>query len=67
MTKNIVFFILLALVVIFVLQNTQVVEFNFLAWTISMSKALLLLITFVLGIVVGWLARRVRPKARKKT
>jgi uncharacterized integral membrane protein len=67
MTKNIIFFILLVLVVIFVLQNTQVVEFNLLAWTISMSKALLLLITFVLGIVVGWLARRVRPKARKKT
>jgi uncharacterized integral membrane protein len=67
MTKNIVFFILLALVVIFVLQNTQVVEFNFLAWTISMSKALLLLVTFVLGIIVGWLARRVRPKAHKKT
>lgn len=67
MTKNIIFFILVVLVVIFVLQNTQVVEFNFLAWTISMSKALLLLITFVLGIVVGWLARRVRPKARKKT
>jgi uncharacterized integral membrane protein len=67
MTKNIIFFILLALVFIFVLQNTQVVEFNFLAWTISMSKALLLLVTFVLGIAVGWLARRVRPKAPKKT
>lgn len=67
MAKNIVFLILIALVVIFVLQNTQVVEFHFLAWTISMSRALLLLLTFVIGIVVGWLARKVRPKSRKTT
>jgi len=67
MTKNIVFLILVALVLIFVIQNTQVVEFHFLAWKVSMSRALLLLGTFVMGIVVGWLARRVRPKARKKT
>jgi uncharacterized integral membrane protein len=65
MTKNIVFLILVALVLIFVIQNTQVVEFHFLAWTISMSRALLLLVTFVMGIVVGWLLRRLRPKARK--
>ena len=57
MTKNIVFLILVALVLIFVIQNTQVVEFHFLAWKVSMSRALLLLGTFVMGIVVGWLAR----------
>lgn len=67
MTKTIVFIILIALVLVFVIQNTQVVEFKFLAWTVSMSRALLLFGTFAIGIVVGWLSRRVRPKSRKAT
>jgi putative membrane protein len=66
-TKTIVFIVLVALVLVFVIQNTQVVEFKFLAWTVSMSRALLLFGTFAIGIVVGWLSRKVRPKSRKAT
>jgi lipopolysaccharide assembly protein A len=66
MIKKIVSLILLALVVIFVIQNTQVIEVQFFSWKISMSRALLLLVTFVIGIVVGWLSTRLRPKERKK-
>jgi putative membrane protein len=66
-TKTIVFIVLIALVLVFVIQNTQVVEFKFLAWTVSMSRALLLFGTFAIGIVVGLLSRRVRPKSRKAT
>jgi len=66
-TKTIVFIVLVALVLVFVIQNTQVVEFKFLAWTVSMSRALLLFGTFAIGIVVGWLSGRVRPKSRKAT
>jgi putative membrane protein len=62
MTKTIVFLILIAFVIIFVMQNTQVVEFQFLAWKVSMSRALLLLGTFGIGIAVGWLSRRLRQK-----
>jgi putative membrane protein len=62
MTKTIIFLILIALVIIFVIQNTQVVEFQFLAWKVSMSRALLLLGTFGIGIAVGWLSRRLRQK-----
>jgi lipopolysaccharide assembly protein A len=67
MIKKIVSLILLALVLIFVIQNTQVIEVQFFSWKISMSRALLLLVTFVIGIVVGWLSTRLRPKERKKT
>ena len=67
MIKTIVFLILVALVIVFVIQNTQVVEFQFLAWKVSMSRALLFLGTFGIGVVVGWLSRRLRPKARKAT
>ncbi len=62
MAKTIIFFILVILVVIFVLQNTQVVEARFLAWEVSMSRSLMLLGTFLVGIIAGWLLRR--PKHR---
>ena len=65
MIKTIVFLILVALVIIFVIQNTQIVEFQLLAWKVSMSRALLFLGTFVIGIVVGWLSRRPRHKGQK--
>ena len=65
MIKTIVFCILIALVIIFVLQNTQLIEFQFLAWKVSMSRALLLFVNFFIGVIVGWLSSRLRPKARK--
>ena len=65
MIKTIVFCILVVLVLVFVLQNTQVVEFQFFYWKASMSRALLLLGNFLIGFVVGWLSSRLRPKARK--
>jgi len=62
MAKTIIFFVLIALVIVFVIQNTQVVEFRFLAWKVSMSRALMFLGTFLMGIAVGWLSRRLRQK-----
>jgi uncharacterized integral membrane protein len=67
MTRTIIFCILVALVLIFVIQNTQVVAFRFLAWKISMSRALLMLCTFIIGAIVGWLWRRPRARREKKT
>ena len=55
MIRNVIFVCLIALVLIFVVQNTQVVEFRFLAWTISMSRALMLFGTLAIGFVAGWL------------
>ena len=60
--KNIVFVILIALVVVFVIQNTQVVEVRLLAWTVSMSRALMVLVTLLIGIIAGWLVGRPRHK-----
>jgi uncharacterized integral membrane protein len=52
---TIVLFALLALVIVFVLQNTQVVDVRFFFWTVSMSRALVLLGTLVIGLFAGWL------------
>jgi uncharacterized integral membrane protein len=63
MIRNIIFICLIGLVVIFVLQNTQVVEVRFLIWTISMSRALILFATLAIGLIGGWLLTL--PKRRK--
>jgi putative membrane protein len=57
MFRNIIFIFLIGVVVIFVLQNTQVVEVRFLFWTVSMSRALMLFGTLAIGLVGGWLMK----------
>lgn len=40
---------------LFIVQNIAVVEVKFLFWSIEMSRALLMVILLVAGIVIGWL------------
>jgi len=51
---------------VFVLQNTTVVEIRFLFWTLSMSRALLIVLVLVIGMVLGWLARSLRVMRHKR-
>jgi uncharacterized integral membrane protein len=64
MIRNIIFICLIVFVLIFVVQNTQVVEFRFLKWTISISRALMLFGTLAIGFVAGWLLTS--PKSKKE-
>jgi putative membrane protein len=48
-------FLLLILVVVFTLQNTQVTDLNFIFWHFSMSRALLIFIVLGIGIAIGLL------------
>ncbi|MDX1295051.1 MAG: LapA family protein [Sulfurimonadaceae bacterium] len=42
-------------VIIFVIQNTAVVDIRFLFWKLSMSRSLMIFAVLLLGIVIGWL------------
>lgn len=56
------------LVLIFMIQNGQVVEITFLAWTVSISRALMVLIVFLIGIGIGYIVRSIgyyRKKAAR--
>lgn len=46
---------LILLIVIFTIQNTEVVSIKFLFWQLSMSRVLVLLSCFILGLVTGML------------
>lgn len=47
---------LVVLVVVFTLQNTQVVEVRWLFWKLSMSRVLLIFLLLVIGALLGWMA-----------
>ena len=50
----------LFIVVIFTLQNAEVVNVNFLFWRISVSRVILLLIVFCTGFLLGYLLHSMR-------
>lgn len=52
--KAVVGIILGGLLLIFLLQNTQVVSVQFLFWKLSMSRIILLPLVMILGFVVGF-------------
>jgi putative membrane protein len=64
--------ILALIVTIFAVQNNRPENITFLAWTIEGSLALILMITFAVGIVIGLLVstpawfRRVRQSTKLK-
>jgi putative membrane protein len=47
---------------IFVFQNAQVVEVRFLFWSAQASRALVLIGTLILGLVIGWLSSWLRQQ-----
>jgi uncharacterized integral membrane protein len=48
--------IALIAIVIFAVQNLQVVEVDFLFWSLKLSKFLIILGAYVLGMLTGWAA-----------
>jgi uncharacterized integral membrane protein len=65
-TVYLIFALLIAVVaVIFALQNTMIVTISFLAWEITGSLSLVLLITLAIGAVIGLLV--LAPSAIRNT
>jgi uncharacterized integral membrane protein len=44
---------ILLLIVVFTLQNAEVVTVNFLVWRLSVSRSLMIFMVLIAGIVVG--------------
>ena len=56
--------ILIGLVVVFIIQNVAVVEIQFLFWSVSMSRSLLIFCLLAIGVAIGWFLQG-HFKARK--
>ena len=52
--------VLLLLMGVFVLQNMEVVEVNFLMWSVEASRVIIYLSIFLLGAITGYLGKSLR-------
>jgi uncharacterized integral membrane protein len=64
--RSIVIVILIGLFILFVIQNTRIVDVQLLFWTVSMSRALILLATLFIGLIAGWLLGRIKRKTSEQ-
>ena len=53
MSKLLIALVLSILLLIIVLQNLQIVSFNFLIWSFSASLAVLIILTFVITVIIS--------------
>jgi putative membrane protein len=65
MSFKLIFGLILAgMAALFIIQNVTTMELTFLFWTLSMSRALLMILIMAVGVILGWLlhgsVRRVR-------
>jgi uncharacterized integral membrane protein len=55
---------LLLLIALFTLQNTEIVTTTFLFWHFSLSRALLIFLVLVTGVIVGWVLHSIAGRAK---
>ena len=53
---------LLVLVVLFTLQNTETVPISFLFWEFRVSRALMIILVFVIGVLVGTFSKYLKRR-----
>jgi len=53
--KKILAFILGGIGLLFIVQNMAMVEIQFLFWSFSLPRTLLLLLLLIIGFLIGWL------------
>jgi uncharacterized integral membrane protein len=66
MAKFIIGIIIGILVIVFMVQNVETVDIKFLAWSVSIQRAVMILIVFVVGIGIGFVIRSIGYRKKKK-
>ena len=63
--KVIIFMILIVLFTIFVSQNTNIVDINAFFWKFEMSKIVLISLTGLVGLILGFILASIFNKQKK--
>ena len=67
MAKFIIGIVIGVFVIVFMVQNVETVDIQFLTWTFQIQRAIMILIVFVVGIGIGWVVKSIGyMKKRKK-
>ncbi|HEX7043997.1 MAG TPA: lipopolysaccharide assembly protein LapA domain-containing protein [Burkholderiales bacterium] len=53
--RLIVGLVLIGCALLFIYQNIGIIEIRFLAWSVAMSRSLLLFLVLLVGVAIGWL------------
>lgn len=59
--------VILILVVIFTLQNTEQVDIKFLLWHLSLSRAFMLFLVFIMGMLTGFVLNMLKAEGKNDT
>ncbi len=54
------------LAIVFMVQNTETIEIAFLAWTVTTSRALIMIIMLAIGIVIGGIGTTALTRRRRR-
>jgi uncharacterized integral membrane protein len=65
--RNITILVLVFLILLIIVQNLDIVNLNFLFWTIQINLLLVILLGFLSGFIVGWLSRRIYSKRKSNS
>ncbi|WP_036841140.1 lipopolysaccharide assembly protein LapA domain-containing protein [Polaribacter sp. Hel_I_88] len=65
-TKTILILIFAAIIVVFSLQNAEITDVKFLFWKLSISKVLIILGSFAIGVLLGILISQKRKITNNK-
>ncbi|MCI0565077.1 MAG: LapA family protein [Nitrososphaera sp.] len=59
--------VLLMVVVIFTAQNYEIIEIRFLGWYFLMSRAVVIFLALLSGVLIGWLTPWGRHEEKART
>lgn len=64
--QTVIILILVLLFLIILIQNTQVVALHLLFWKISMSQIVLIFLTLLVGLILGWVLAKLTGRTRRE-
>jgi lipopolysaccharide assembly protein A len=64
--KSVTLLVLIGLFIIVCIQNVETIPLHFLLWSVNISKLLLLLITLIIGILVGVIIPGIWRKSKEE-
>ena len=62
--RPVVSFVLIGIVLVFAVQNVADVEVQFLIWSFALPRAILIVVVFALGMLIGWILHSLRLRRR---
>jgi uncharacterized integral membrane protein len=54
------------IVIVFMVQNVETVTVNFFAWNVTIPRAIMVLIVFIVGTILGFIIRSIGYRKKRK-